>query len=181
MACPRAFKSSSLRRRLEVGRVACPRSFKSSSLRRRLEVRKGGLPPHFQVELIAKKIRGKEGWLAPALSQCVPSPCTPTSMTCEVIAEKGRGRVDGVLPETSCRPVPLGTVRVAFPHTALQPSFGADLRNRSISYSPLVSCHLVPFSLPLWVADVCPPAIDCCEGLHSVGITRLLRYSSPHP
>ena len=35
--------------------------------------------------------------------------------------------------------------------------------------------------LPLRVADVCPPASERCEGLHSTGITRLHRYTGPHP
>lgn len=41
---------------------------------------------------------------------------------------------------------------------------------------------LLPSSfLPLRVVDVCPPTTENCGGLHSTGITQLLRYPGLHP
>ena len=47
--------------------------------------------------------------------------------------------------------------------------------------SPIRVRSLAIFFLPLCVVDVCPPTIENCGGLHSTGITRLLRYSGRHP
>ena len=42
--------------------------------------------------------------------------------------------------------------------------------------SPIRVRSLAIFLLPLRVADVCPSTSENCEGLHSTGITQLLRY-----
>src|SRR6266567_3637510 len=46
------------------------------------------------------------------------------------------------------------------------------------AFSPIRVRSLAICFLPLRVADVCPPASERCEGLHSTGITRLHRARS---
>src|SRR5712691_8174760 len=76
------------------------------------------------------------------------------------------------------RAAPPGTVRLAFPDTALQLSFQVTARALLLAICTRSLSILVP---PLCVANVCSRQTNHCEGLHSIGITRLLRYTGLHP
>ena len=69
---------------------------------------------------------------------------------------------------------------MAFPHTALQLSFQVTARALLLAICTRSLSILVP---PLCVANVCSRQTDHCGDLHSIGITRLLRYpvSIPTP
>src|SRR2546430_1467485 len=91
------------------------------------------------------------------------------------------GRVGKVLP--SCGSQRTITQLPPYPsqnRTSRFPTYGSSTLIRG-RLSPIRVRSLAICFLPLRVADVCPPASERCEGLHSTGITRLHRYTGPHP
>ena len=73
-----------------------------------------------------------------------------------------------------CRPVPLGTGQVAFPHPALRQPF------RPRSSLLRVWSRVIPDST-MACGECFPFATVCRGGLHSPGITQVHRYAGLHP